>query len=107
MNRKSLDGSITQSMRAWQHRRSLQDNSDAMAALSKAKGEERRMERNDHFLTAERTCHFNPCNHIVWYLCTVRLPVTAPRLPLTRTFLRLQAAIEERQGYRPPVQPAK
>ena len=38
--RKGLDGSITQSMMAWQNRRSLQENSEAMLALSKTKGEE-------------------------------------------------------------------
>ena len=39
VDRKSLDGSITESMMAWQQRRSLQDNSDAMKAFTKAKGE--------------------------------------------------------------------
>ena len=39
VQRKSLDGSITQSMMAWQQRRSVQDNNDAMRAFTKAKGE--------------------------------------------------------------------
>lgn len=39
LDRKSLDGSITESMMVWQQRRSLQDNSDAMKAFTKAKGE--------------------------------------------------------------------
>jgi hypothetical protein len=38
VQRKSLDGSITQSMMAWQQRRSVQDNNDAMRAFTKAKG---------------------------------------------------------------------
>lgn len=40
-NRKDLDGNITQSMMAWQHRRSVQDNSEAVSAYAKAKGSDR------------------------------------------------------------------
>jgi hypothetical protein len=39
VQRKSLDGSITQSMMAWQQRRSVQDNNEAMRAFTKAKGD--------------------------------------------------------------------
>jgi hypothetical protein len=39
VQRKSLDGSITQSMMAWQQRRSVQDNNEAMRAFTKSKGD--------------------------------------------------------------------